>query len=126
VAARTGTGKTLAFLVPAVELVRACTSDQPTADGTIISTLVISPTRELGTCVPPIRIISSPSPSSPSMCVPAMQIAKEAWVLSGGPGGDVKVGSVMGGRDFFAEQQELQEAPAVHLLVRFPMLECMW
>jgi ATP-dependent RNA helicase MSS116 len=46
-----------------------------------------------------------------------MQIAKEAWVLSGGPGGDVKVGSVMGGRDFFAEQQELQEAPAVHLLV---------
>jgi hypothetical protein len=49
-----------------------------------------------------------------------MQIVKEAWALAGGPRGDVKVGCVMGGRDFVAERQEMQEAPAIHVLVCAP------
>jgi hypothetical protein len=46
-----------------------------------------------------------------------MQTVKEAWMLAGGPRGDIKVGCVMGGRDFLAERQEMQEAPAIHILV---------
>jgi hypothetical protein len=39
-------------------------------------------------------------------------------MLAGGPRGDIKVGCVMGGRDYLAERQEMQEAPAIHMLVR--------
>jgi ATP-dependent RNA helicase MSS116, mitochondrial len=42
--AKTGTGKTLAFLIPAVELFK-----NDTADPSVISTLILSPTRELAT-----------------------------------------------------------------------------
>lgn len=91
VAGKTGTGKTLAFLVPAVELLRRAGVDPAQR---AISVLIISPTREL-----------------------AMQTVKEAWMLAGGPRGDIKVGCVMGGRDFLAERQEMQDAPAIHILV---------
>merc|ERR1719487_2760972 len=41
--ARTGTGKTLAFLIPIIEAIK----DYPTGVGGNISALVLSPTREL-------------------------------------------------------------------------------
>jgi superfamily II DNA/RNA helicase len=60
VAGKTGTGKTLAFLVPAVELLRRA-GVSPTQRS--ISVLVISPTRELGACVPlrTSRVLRLPS-----------------------------------------------------------------
>jgi Rad3-related DNA helicase len=59
VAGKTGTGKTLAFLVPAVELLRRAGVDP--AQRTI-SVLIISPTRELGphplSCARVCRVVS--------------------------------------------------------------------
>mmetsp|Transcript_599 Transcript_599/g.841 ORF Transcript_599/g.841 Transcript_599/m.841 type:complete len:682 (-) Transcript_599:127-2172(-) len=46
---RTGTGKTLAFLIPALERVTAAASNQRGSSNQNVSILVISPTRELAT-----------------------------------------------------------------------------
>lgn len=110
VAGKTGTGKTLAFLVPAVELLRR---DAVELTQRAISILIISPTRELGISQMLQAFILGKQSDEPS----AMQIAKVAWMLAGGPQGDIKVGCVMGGRDFIAEREELEAAPAIHILV---------
>ena len=82
--AKTGTGKTLAFLVPIIEQLTAAKFPPPPAQH--ISALILSPTREL-----------------------AQQIEKEAHILLTGSNlkGRIGVQSVVGGTNVNAEVKRL-------------------
>lgn len=79
--AKTGTGKTLAFLIPAIQ--RLCSLPRPPQQ-TSISVLVLSPTREL-----------------------ALQIEKEALMLLKNLSGNIGVQHVVGGTNITSERKRL-------------------
>ncbi|GAC95286.1 hypothetical protein PHSY_002861 [Pseudozyma hubeiensis SY62] len=80
--AKTGTGKTLAFLIPSIQ--KLCALPKPPPQ-TSISVLVLSPTREL-----------------------ALQIEKEAHMLLANLQGTFSVQHVVGGTNIGAERKRLQ------------------
>ncbi|KAJ1020627.1 hypothetical protein NDA16_004020 [Ustilago loliicola] len=80
--AKTGTGKTLAFLIPSIQ--KLCALPKPPPQ-TSISVLVLSPTREL-----------------------ALQIEKEAQMLLANLQGTFAVQHVVGGTNISAERKRLQ------------------
>lgn len=83
--AKTGTGKTVAFLVPSINrLLNSANGAGPGAGKGKVGVLALSPTREL-----------------------ALQIEKEAKLLLSGLGGIVGVQHVVGGTNMSSEQKKL-------------------
>ncbi|KAN0064450.1 hypothetical protein ACQY0O_002073 [Thecaphora frezii] len=80
--AKTGTGKTMAFLIPSIQRLCALPTPPPASS---ISVLVLSPTREL-----------------------ALQIEKEASTLLANLGGQIEVQHVVGGTNIQSERARLR------------------